>query len=265
MFKKISWNILLFISGLISLIFLVGFCFAFAITTNSPSKKSEVAPTKSQKSEVSNSAFYNILVMGDSLAKGTGDEKGRGFAIDFSNSWSAKTHKEIKINNLAVNGDVSSDLLKIIEQEQTLSYIKSSNIIFLSIGGNEINRLSKDNVSFQTSNIKSIEDTYLKNLKNIFKIIRTQNSKCLIIFIGLYNPFGNAITPEKINFLNDWNYQTQQLISLDSSSLFIPTYDLFKYNIDNYLSIDNFHPNSLGYQAISDRIIDSLKNYEVTN
>ena len=154
---------------------------------------------------------------------------------------------------------------KIIEQEQTLSYIKSSNIIFLSIGGNEINRLSNDNVSFQASNIKSTEDTYLKNLKEILKIIRTQNSKCLIIFIGLYNPFGNTITPEKINFLNDWNYQTQQLVSLDSSSLFIPTYDLFKYNTDNYLSIDSFHPNSLGYQAISDRIIESLKNYEVTN
>ena len=75
-------------------------------------KKISVAPAKSQTSEVLTSASYNILVMGDSLAKGTGDEKGRGLAIDFSNSWSAKTNKEIKVNNIAVNGDVSSGLLK---------------------------------------------------------------------------------------------------------------------------------------------------------
>lgn len=43
---------------------------------------------------------------------------------------------------------------------------------------------------------------------------------------------------------------------------FIPTYDLFKYNLQDYLSADNFHPNSTGYQAISNRIIESLKNYK---
>lgn len=84
----------------------------------------------------------------------------------------------------------------------------------------------------------------------------------MVVFIGLYNPFGKDLTSDKVSILNEWNYQSQQLLSLDSNAIFIPTYDLFKYNLQDYLSADNFHPNSTGYQAISNRIIESLKNYK---
>jgi lysophospholipase L1-like esterase len=84
----------------------------------------------------------------------------------------------------------------------------------------------------------------------------------MVVFIGLYNPIGKDLTSDKVSILNEWNYQSQQLLSLDSNAIFIPTYDLFKYNLQDYLAADNFHPNSTGYQAISDRIIESLKNYK---
>jgi lysophospholipase L1-like esterase len=149
-----------------------------------------------------------------------------------------------------------------VQNPKNISYIKGSSMIFISIGGNEISKLKNMDITSSTTKIKNIEDTYLSNLKATFKIIRDNNPSSMVIFIGLYNPFGKDLTPDKVSILNDWNYQSQQLVSLDSNAIFIPTYDLFKYNLQNYLTVDNFHPNSSGYEAISNRIVEALKNYK---
>jgi len=262
MLKKTIWYILLALSLILTLIFISGFASSLAITT--ASKK--VVPTSPQappKVVDLDPNYYNILVLGDSLAKGTGDEKGKGFAGYFSDSWKSKSlDKEIKLTNIAVNGDVSTGLLKIVQTAETTSYIKSSKIIFISIGGNEITKFKNTDMTLATTDVKTVQDSYLNNLKEIYKLIRTNNKSCMVVFIGLYNPFGKEITADKITFLNDWNYRSEELISTDINSIFIPTYDLFKYNLDSYLTVDNFHPNSTGYKAISDRVLEALKNYK---
>lgn len=261
MLKKTIWTLLLLASIISTGILLTGFISAILITSSSPKEIVAVTPSKPKIIELDPN-FYNILVLGDSLAKGTGDEKGIGFAGYYANSIKSKTSKEIKINNLAVNGGVSNGLLKIVEDSQTLADIKNSNIIFISIGGNEITQFKNTDIALATNKIKTIQDNYLNNLKETYKLIRTNNSSCMVIFIGLYNPFGKEITADKVTFLNSWNYGSQQLISTDSNSLFIPTYDLFKYNLESYLTLDNFHPNSAGYTAISNRVIEALKTYK---
>ena len=260
MIKKITWYILLLTSVVITFIFLSGLGSSLAITTASK-KTAEISPSKAIPA-VLDPNYYNILVLGDSLAKGTGDENGKGFPGYFTDSFKSKISKEIKLTNIAVNGDVSSGLIKIIEAPETIAYIKSSKIIFISIGGNEITKLARTDIATATTEAKNIEDNYLANLKEIYKTVRTNNSSCMVIFIGLYNPFGKEVTADKINFLNEWNYQSEHVISTDSNSIFVPTYDLFKFNLDNYLTVDNFHPNSAGYQAISNRILEALKNYK---
>lgn len=269
MFKNLKWKLILLLSVVSTITFIIGFSSALSISSSHPKEITNTdtdtgngTDTEKSKIEALDPNYYNILVLGDSLAKGTGDEKGLGFPGHFSDYWKSKTSKEIKINNLAINGDVSSGLLKVAEESQTLSDIKGSDMIFISIGGNEISKLKNTDMTSSETKIKDIEETYLTNLKSIFKIIRTNNPSSMVIFIGLYNPFGNALTPDKASILNEWNFQSQQLVSLDSNALFIPTYDLFKYNTDSYLAADNFHPNSSGYEAISDRIVEALKNYK---
>lgn len=263
MLKNIKWKLIFFLSIVSTAILISGFGTALKISSSYP-KEVTTTETKTEKPksvELDKNA-YNMLVLGDSLAKGTGDEKGLGFSGYFSDYWKTKITKEIKINNLAVNGDVSTGLLNIVQSEETLSYIKNSDMIFISIGGNEISRLRTMDVASSTTRIKDIEDTYLTNLKSTFKIIRSNNPSAMVIFIGLYNPYGKELTQDKVGILNEWNYQSQQLVSLDSNALFVPTYDLFKYNLQSYLTVDNFHPNSTGYQAISNRIVEALKNYK---
>lgn len=269
MFKNLKWILILLVSIISTITLIIGFASALSISSAPPKEISNTesdANTKTETQEPASSELdknnYNILVLGDSLAKGTGDEKGLGFPGYFEGFWKTKTSKEIKISNLAINGDVSSGLLKVIQEPQTISYIKSSDMIFISIGGNEISKLKNMDIASSTTKIKDIENTYLNNLKLIFKVIRTNNSSSMVVFIGLYNPFGKDLTPDKVTILNEWNFQSQELISLDSNALFIPTYDLFKYNSGDYLAADNFHPNSTGYEAISSRISEALKNYK---
>jgi lysophospholipase L1-like esterase len=261
MYNKIKWKFILTISIITTAIFIGGFFTALSLTvnTNNSKKPIKTAVVKPKVVKV-NPNYYNILVLGDSVAKGTGDEKGLGFGNYFAESIKAKASKPVVVNNLAVNGDVSGGLVKIIKSTETLAYIKNSKIIFISIGGNEITRFKNVDLSLAEDRIKSVQNNYNSNIKEILKIIRNNNPSCPIAFIGLYNPFGKDITPDKINFLNDWNYNTEQLISIDSNSLFIPTYDLFKYNLDKYLTLDNFHPNSTGYKAIASRLVEALQD-----
>ncbi|MBV7272036.1 acyl-CoA thioesterase [Clostridiaceae bacterium UIB06] len=263
--RKITRIGILTLAFLSTIIFSVGFISSLKVTsstsTNTVSKENAATLVQNNQTKELNNNSYNILVMGDSLAKGTGDEKGQGFANDFVSLWKTKVTKDIKVNNIAVNGDTSTGLLQIVKNDQTLKAVESSKIIFISIGGNEVKKFQASDPSSDSTNVKETEDIYLENLKNIFKYIRSKNKNSIIVFIGLYNPFEKDTTLDKIKLLNDWNYQTEQLIYQDPNSIFIPTHDLFKYNLDKYLSSDNFHPNASGYDAISKRIFETLKNY----
>lgn len=261
--KKVILYFVAIVSILVIVAATLGIANSIFLTTGKVESKdvkkstSEVAVVKNTVKPKEN--YYNILVLGDSLAKGTGDENNKGFAGDFADDVKNKTSKNVKLDNLGVNGDISTGLLEIVRSKNASGLIKNSNIVFISIGGNEITKLRKYDAVSETAEIKPVLDIYLNNLKDIFKTIREQNQNCKIVFIGLYNPFGDNIGSDKVKLINEWNKETQDVIADDSNSVFIPTYDLFKYNSEKYLTIDKFHPNSNGYEAIGKRIFESLK------
>lgn len=259
-------KVILYFVAIVSILIIVASTFGIAnsifLTTgkikdkNVEKSTSEVAVVKNTVKPKEN--YYNILVLGDSLAKGTGDENNKGFAGDFADNVKKKTSKKVKLDNLGVNGDVSTGLLEIVRSKNASVLIKNSNIVFISIGGNEITKLRRYDAVSETTEIKPVLDNYLNNLKDIFKTIRQQNQNCRIVFIGLYNPFGDNIGSDKVKLINEWNKETQDVIADDTNSVFIPTYDLFKYNSEKYLTIDKFHPNSNGYEAIAKRICEAI-------
>lgn len=270
MLNKTIWYSIFIIAILVTGICISGFIVSLAITTghsNTDEKNKTTTVTNSAsnsvqvdtKSSDSSSNSHSVLIMGDSLAKGTGDEKGLGFTNDYVISLKSKLNKNIIVTNIAVNGDKSTDLLQIVQNKQTWPAIENAQIIFISIGGNELRQFKNNEIPLGSTAIKDVQTVYLEDLRAILKIIRSKNRSCTIVSIGLYNPFDTNITPDKIKLLNTWNYETEQLLSDDQNSVFIPTYDLFKYNLQGYLSPDNFHPNSAGYAAISKRILETLK------
>ena len=103
------------------------------------------------------------------------------------------------------------------------------------------------------------QDSYLANLTQTMKELRTTNPNSIIIFLGLYNPYEVLSSVENTRLLNTWNYNTQQLVEEDGKTIFIPTHDLLKFNIGRYIAKDGLHPNSAGYQALSNRISKSIE------
>lgn len=258
--KKVVWPILLVLTIILAIVFSIGFFITINITTNSSSDNSlESSPIETTGIVIPDINSYNVLVLGDSIAVGSGDETGSGFENGFKELWEANSDKEITVDNLAVNGATSSDLLQVLQRTESNSVIEASETIIISIGGNEIKKLKDIETTILSNEFIDMKNVYTTNLEKILELIRNKNSECSIVFIGLYNPFSSQINPDKVRQLNTWNYETEQLLSYDPNSIFIPTYDLFVNNLDEYLTIDNFHPNSKGYKAISNRIFEVLK------
>lgn len=202
----------------------------------------------------------NILTMGDSIAKGTGDVERQGFDHNLFSILQTKTKKEIVLNNIAVDGQESGGLLLQLADRNILPLLKNSDIIMISIGGNNLRPIRQANLDTQSTAFTQVQGSYISDLNNIYKIIRDNNKTANIVFLGLYNPYSSDSLPENARMFNTWNSSTQQIIETDEKSIFVPTYDLFKFNIQKFLYVDGLHPNSLGYKAIAQRIYQSLES-----
>ncbi|HEY1435428.1 MAG TPA: GDSL-type esterase/lipase family protein, partial [Thermoanaerobaculia bacterium] len=79
---------------------------------------------------------FRILVVGDSLAKGTGDESGKGFGVNVLEAFKKKGPAEI--TNLAVNGMESPEILAIVESPNVRNLAARADLILVSAGGNDL-------------------------------------------------------------------------------------------------------------------------------
>jgi lysophospholipase L1-like esterase len=200
-----------------------------------------------------------ITIMGDSIAKGTGDEKSKGMSGYIPEFFKNQTSKELLVENVGIDGLRSEGLLDQLKNGKLGSLLSDSDFIVISIGGNDVSRIAIVRRASREDEFNAILDSYLSNLKEVLRLIRAKNPDAAVIFVGLYDPSGSGETDDNTRLLMTWNYRTQQLIDEDRYSVFVSTFDLFKFNISRYLAADNFHPNSAGYQAISGAISRSVE------
>lgn len=256
MFRRIKlWSLSIF--GMILLFLMLGGLFViFQISAKGEHNQAKVLELTSETQTV---ASYQILSMGDSLANGTGDVSGMGFAKDYAKILESKLNTTVNVTNLAVNGDTSDGLLTIVKDANTSKIISQANLILLSIGGNEVDSFVNDRSLGSSKDYAKVQTNYLTNLTTILSIIRSLNKDCKIGFLGLYNPYGQRLSNASVLQLLDWNTKTQELLLKQANTFYIPTYDLFLYHQDSYLTIDHFHPNVDGYQAIAKRVYEILQ------
>ncbi len=199
-----------------------------------------------------------VLVMGDSLARGTGDPTGEGFAGHVIKGLEAVAEEPVTLYNIAVEGLRTQALLSQVTDPQTLEGIRGSNLIMISIGGNDIRAIERIESDQKSQYFRDALDKYLVQLGEILSTIRAENASAQLVFIGLYNLDYSPSNREQSGYLIEWNQATQKLLESFEGTLFTPTYDLFKLNLESYISADGLHPNSEGYAAIGDRILKNL-------
>lgn len=196
------------------------------------------------------------IILGDSLARGTGDETGLGIGGRLTDELRKRRIPEVNPVNVAVNGAKTADLLRQLDSYNVRTLLGQANLIIISIGGNDLWGGS-DWRSAPPSDPDAVMGTVIDRIASIVKIAREANPTARIFLIGLYNPF--AATPAGASLtalVNRWNDKVLERFGGDPNFTLVPTADLFSHH--DRLSLDHFHPSDEGYALIARRIADSL-------
>jgi lysophospholipase L1-like esterase len=221
-----------------------------------PKEKTESAISKKQDGTLT------IFAMGDSLTRGTGDADGKGYTGYLLERLKEKSEQEVNLVNTAVKGETSRGLLKQLQQSEIQRQAKQADVIVMTIGGNDLFQHGTTLESLDMNAINSKKQIYLSNVKKIYSQLRDLNKEAVIYHVGLYNPFSNlpdAKTTSSI--VRDWNFQTANTAAEFENIVYVPTFDLFQLQVENYLYTDQFHPNKEGYKLMAERVA-SLINFE---
>lgn len=205
-----------------------------------------------------------MAVIGDSLARGTGDDEGLGFVRRAANLLKDEGHDVQVLNNLGVNGLRTDALLKKLDEQGVQYVLQQSNFILLSIGANDLFQggqvLQGEDPPTAEKLAAALPETS-KRLQEILKKVKEINPNAQIAYIGLYNPFGNVKELEKPGnaVVAAWNDAAMSILNSEDNMTLVPTFDLFENHLDEYLSSDHFHPNGQGYQQMAVRIAQEYK------
>jgi lysophospholipase L1-like esterase len=253
------WRVPAAIASLAGLLFLAGFVLALRGTLGEPVGGPPPPPTSAGTS-VKPAGRSLLLVLGDSLARGTGDETGKGFASDVQEA--LKKRGRLDTANVAVNGAESNDVLRGLDSENVRRLAASADWILLSVGGNDLSHALPREATMTSSPLEEIgaaRARYASNLRQILSRLREANPRTPVYVVGLYDPFGDEGPRARMgaSVILSWNTLIEETALSFPRVFVVPTFDLFQGRPDR-LAVDRFHPNSKGHQAIADRILQLL-------
>lgn len=263
MFKRVIWPVI-FMGSLVLIVIFISGLVASLVITSAQERIDEAPSEKNQQTEkavvTQKDDYEQLLLIGDSLAMGVGDELGKNLGeryVDLDKQERGESQWEVV--NLSVSGSQSNEWVRLLEDDFTVDFLRTADLIFLSIGGNNIKEIYQGESIAGLLEYEEKLNDYLSDIQIILDSLDELNPHAQVVFIGLYNPYGTSIGDQKIQLLLEWNHETQLRVDEKVNRVYVSTYDLFKYHQDTYLSLDDFHPNEDGYAAIANRIYEVLR------
>ncbi|MCK1234412.1 SGNH/GDSL hydrolase family protein [Streptococcus uberis] len=227
----------------------------------------------------------NYLAIGDSLTEGIGDESNQGGFVPLL-AQDIESHFNIQVtsSNFGVAGNTSQQILDRMKDDPNLKKaLESADLITVTVGGNDIMAVVRQNLStLDESSFLEASKDYQNHLTEMISLAKKGNKRVKIYILGLYNPFflNFPQIKEMQSIIDDWNEMTKAVISDYSNVHFVPINDRLYKGIDGkdgvvqsdgnqkkvlndaLFSGDHFHPNHIGYQIMSDTVLETLKKYE---
>lgn len=207
-----------------------------------------------------------VVAIGDSLTQGVGDETENGGYVGILNNTFEENNIDITIENYGKRGNRTDQLLKRLEKEEIAESIQDADIVFITIGANDMMKIVKNsftNLHIELFNEEKLE--YLERLTAIFHKINDINPDTKIYLIGFYNPFERYFgdIAELQMIVNDWNESSKSVTEEFENVNYIPTSDLFSDSDIELLSDDHFHPNTSGYKLMAKRILENIEEVSI--
>lgn len=210
---------------------------------------------------IDNELFY--LSIGDGIAKGITDD---GKVSEYNYTDSIKNYLISKnklkgFNNSFVDKDYRiTDLLRIIKYKEEIvvnndhisinELLKQADIVTISLGMNELYyKILVDN-----NNIYNYIDGMLSDMELFLKEVDRYNHK-KIILLGYYNTTNN-----NDDIFNYANYKLKNIVDKRGFE-FIDIDKIINNNTNYFTKNTNFYLNNVGYQKISQIIVEKINKY----
>lgn len=291
---RMLWKVAGIAGLLATLLFVFGFGYAVKdILYPSADGGFNGIQTPEQQDNLLSQDKINILALGDSLTKGTGDQSGEGYVGKVKKGLETMYEKPVFVWNYAVNGQIAEQLLTQLQaaDSQLPGFVKQANVILLTIGGNDLNRAaniiasssspvpnasaapspsatpkapsgpaSPETIQIDFDSLRKQLPAAADKLASILAKLAELNPKARIVYVGLYHPYLDY-DPDRNGspVILEWNAKAFVSANKFANVSVVPTYDLFEREQTRYLSADHFHPNSLGYKRMADRVLQVLE------
>jgi lysophospholipase L1-like esterase len=182
----------------------------------------------------------SIVVLGDSLAYGQGDEKDGGLA------------GRLHATNLGKSGAQTTDVIRKLKMKTVRDSVQRADVIVLSIGANDL---------FRTAGARerafhdpfALAGEILDRIAAIVASLREINNDARILLLGAYNPVPDHPLAALIDDLvRAWDQMLAARFARDDKIDIVMTSDVvIGANLSRY---DRFHPGAPAYDALARRI-----------
>lgn len=214
-----------------------------------------------------------LVGLGDSLTQGVGDElKMGGYLSRLATKMSTfQGVRKIELINEGKRGLRSNQLLDKLKFGDLEAPLQKADLIVVSIGGNDIMRIvKKDLFRLRVDSFQKELISFKKRYRQILTEVRMVNQEAPIVLLGLYNPFSVVVAEDNEfdQIMIDWNTEILNVANDDVNACYVPVDDLFESNENMVYHTDFFHPNSKGYEQMTNRILESLNScglFQLTN
>lgn len=196
-------------------------------------------------------AAGRVVVIGDSVAHGAGDEAGLGIS-----GW-LRHYTNLPIANLGVNGARTRNIRALLRDRTIQRQIGSASLIVLSIGGND---LYGDSIARIVARVfpNFEQEIMVLKVRSVVASLRRLNPDARIDILGVYNPYHHsplsAWLDEQVNRWDArlvWSFAAWRRVNV------IRIADVLQRD-DRISTLDHFHPASAGYSLIASRIAASM-------
>ena len=213
-------------------------------------------PASEVRKPASLPARLNVITLGDSLAYGTGDEKGGGIARRLDAELERRGVADAEIVNLGINGAQTSDLIARLRQERVQKAVRAADAVVLSIGANDLFRSPGAREETLRAPLQ-VADRILSRLEEIVGMIRDLNADAHILILGGYNPVPGHPFASMINdYLRLWDSTLAERFGRDRRIAVVRMSDIV--NQQRLSRHDNFHPGGDAYEEAAKRIAAML-------